>query len=190
MSKNSSGRLPHFGKVLFLALVISLGVSVWSVQNAPTNTKQEAATTTCTSNGGVCYKYSCPSGMLSTGGSCGNIADSACCTSKTLATPTGVKSYAWYCKFGDPLVEYDSINFNWDPVKYASRYTIYHRIYNSGSSYKTINISGYDKTAYLYEEYKNLNGRRVQWYLKASNDYGSSISSVYTTPYAFLSCPQ
>lgn len=46
MAKNRYGfsdRFPHFGKFLFLALVLSLGISVWSVQKAPTNTQQEAA---------------------------------------------------------------------------------------------------------------------------------------------------
>lgn len=41
-----SDRFPHFGKILFLALVISLGITTWSFQNAPTNIEQEAATLT------------------------------------------------------------------------------------------------------------------------------------------------
>lgn len=187
-----SDRFPHFGKILFLALVLSLGISVWSVQKAPTNTQQEAATTTCSisSNGGECYKYNCPTGYASISGTCGVIADSACCTSKVLAKPTNLKSYASYCKSGSPIVEYDIINFNWDPVKYAIRYTLYHRIYNSGNAYSTISLSGYSNTTYLLSnKYKNLNGRRIQWYVKAANDYGSNISSTYTTPYAYASCP-
>lgn len=182
-------RFPAFKWLLLLAITLTLGLTVWSVQNVSTQTQQHAATAyTCGSNGGACYKYACPSGATLMSGTCGAMADSACCAMQP-PTPTGLKSNSWYCKFGSPIVEYDTINFNWGATQYATNYTLYWRIYSTTNAYtyNAVSLSGYNNTTYLLNT-KSLNGRHLQWYIKAANAYYSSKSSTYTTPTAFLSC--
>lgn len=184
-------RFPHAGIIMVFAIVLAIPLTVWSLNNVSTQTEQQAqSTSTCTSNGGVCYKYWCPNGMAKIQGTCGALADPACCTG-TLSAPTGVKAYSWYCNING--VEHDTINFNWSKVTYANQYVIHHRIYSTDNrySYNTITVNGASSVNYLYNT-KNLNGRRIQWYLTAKNTYSgySSKSSTQTTPAAFLSCPQ
>lgn len=42
-----ANKLPHFGLILFVALAITLGLTVFAVQNVSTNTQQHAAYNEC-----------------------------------------------------------------------------------------------------------------------------------------------
>lgn len=192
MARKSSSKIsPIVGIIVFMALVVSVPVTLWSFSNTSTETRSSAATTTCSANGGSCYKYECPStgGYFTISGSC-SISDSACCTNK-LAAPTGLESTQWYCKYGDPLVEHDGANFWWKAVPYAEGYTLYHRIYSNvyKYSYKAVWV-GNSTQKLIGDIYTNLNGRRIEWYVKAQKGTVTSTSVTKTTPAAFRSCPQ
>ena len=189
-------RFPKLKWVLLLAVLITLPLTVFSVQKVSTSTEQHAAveaattTTTCAQLGGGCFYGQCSNGYFQVQGTSSSICNPngnyVCCTNK-LSKPTGLKAYSSYCKRSG--TEYDTINFNWSHVRNATSYTLYYRVYASGTSYTAVNISGYYNTAYLLTRYKNLNGRHIQWYIKASNGYTSSTSDILTTPTAIASCP-
>lgn len=185
-------RFPHAGIIMVLAVVFAIPLTLWSFNNASTQTQEHAQTVsyTCTGNGGTCYKYSCPSGNALIAGTCGAMADSACCISK-LSAPTGLQSKQWYCKYGTPLTEHDTANFWWSPVKNATSYILYYRIYSNIYNYAYKSVSVGNTTQKLIDNiYTNLNGRHIQWYVRANNSPLTSISPTTTTPTAFVSCPQ
>lgn len=72
-------RFPKFKWILFLAILITLPLTVFSVQKVSTSTEQHAASATCTASGGTCYKYSCPNGYAGISGTCGATRDAECC---------------------------------------------------------------------------------------------------------------
>ncbi|HYM65552.1 MAG TPA: hypothetical protein VES68_03660 [Candidatus Sulfotelmatobacter sp.] len=189
--KSFNQRFPAFKWVLFLATTFTLILTVFAVQNVSTNYQQHAqvAYPTCSQAGGGCYKYQCPSGgYFPIPGTCA-IGDAECCT--TLKAPSGLDSAQWWCKYGSPIVEHDSANFWWNSVKYATGYTLYYRIYSNVYNYvyKAVNV-GASTNKLMPDIYKNLNGRRIQWYVKAYNSsVTGSASSVVTTPSGFPSCP-
>jgi hypothetical protein len=191
MAKNNASRLfPHFKLVLFIATLLVLPLIVFSA-NQRTNIQQHASeTSSCTTLGGSCFYGQCSNGYFPVQGStltsCNSNGFYVCCTNK-LSTPTGLKAYSSYC--GKSPNEYDTINFNWNHVRNATSYTLYYRIYASGRSYTAVVRSGYDNTNYLLAKLKNLNGRRIQWYVKASNSYTSTSSKPITTPRSIASCP-
>lgn len=192
---DSFSSLDSFTKIFLIFTFLAITITPYFVTNSQTLVQHAATVTTtntCATNGGACYKYSCPTtgNTVLIPGTCGTMTDSACCTTKTLAKPTGLSSVVWYCKFGTPIVEHDTVNLTWKPVPYATGYTVYHRLYNVGD-YVAKNLSGNSNYTYMYNT-TLLNGRRVQWYVVAKNSYSlaSSRSDTVTTPAAFESCPQ
>ena len=190
--KSFNQRFPAFKWVLLFAILLSIPLTVWSLNNVSTQYQQNATILTCGSSYGTCYKYSCPSGYTSISGTCGLMADSACCLAPLSGSPIGLVAYSSYCKTSTK--EYDTINFNW--LQYlkstgATGYTLYHRIYTTNNSYSYIPIviNGLSNSQYLYTT-SSLNGRRIQWYVVAQNQYYTSPkSSILTTPAATASCP-
>lgn len=191
--KSFNQRNPAFKWVFLFAVIAAIPLTLYSFNNTSTEIRSNAATTaTCTTNGGACYKYSCPTtgGYFEISGTCGAMTDSACCTNK-LTVPSGLGSSQWYCKYGTPIVEHDSANFWWNAVPNATSYTLFYRVYSSVYSYSYTAVNLGNTTNYLKSDiYKNLNGRHIQWYVRASRGTVSSTSSPTTTPTAFESCPQ
>lgn len=194
--KSFNERVPAFKYIFLFALVVSVPLTMWSLSSAPTETRSSAATVaaTCTSTyGAACYKYSCPTtgGYFEVTGSCGSMTDSACCTAK-LATPSKPEAKQWYCSFGTPVVEHDSIGMSWNKVPYATSYTVYHRIYTSDNRYAYKALAVGNQTSYIYNGYTKLNGRHIQLYVVA---YRGSVKSAnspvkITDSPIFESCPQ
>lgn len=192
--KSFNQKNPAFKWVFLFAVVAAIPLTLYSFNSISTETRSDAATytSTCGTNGGGCYKYNCPTsgGYFQISGTCGAMTDAACCANK-LAAPTGLNSSQWYCKFGTPTVEHDDANFWWDKVPNATSYTIFYRIYSSVYNYTYNSVPIGNQTSYLKPDiYKNLNGRHIQWYVRAYRGSLSSTSSVKITPTAFLSCPR
>lgn len=216
--KSFNQRFPKFKWVLFLAVLITLPLTVFSVQKVSTSTEQHAAA--CVSAGQVCgdaMAADCCAGLSCSAFNRGTCVTNAYCSTENnrdciygctptssggncksapkLAAPTGLKSYSSYCKISG--VEYDTINFNWNAVNNATAYTLYHRIYTTKystgdlSSYTSVTRSGNSNTLYLYST-KSLNGRRLQWLVVASNSSLGikSQSGALQTPASHISCPQ
>jgi hypothetical protein len=172
--KYNKNHYPKLRWVLLLALAISIPVTIWTFNTAPTETRSNAATLACGTAGGACYKYSCPSGYFSISGTCGSMADSECCTNK-LAKPKGLTTDELKCIVSG--TEYDLFHFHWNKVPYATSYTVYYKIYGA-SSY---NSKSTTNTDLAITSYKNLNGRNLQWKVKATRGSISSTSDVYYT---------
>ncbi len=59
-----ANKLPHFGLFLFIALAITLELTVFSIQNVSTNIQQNAAVPKgCYYAPGVCPKFACRQGL-------------------------------------------------------------------------------------------------------------------------------
>lgn len=201
MAKKSKNlRIPGVKVILLFALVASLLIGVWSLNNVPTETRSDAATTSCGSKGGACYKYNCSAGYTRISGTCGNMADSACCTKTSLSKPTKLKTNYSYCKLSGSSTTYTNANLEWyhSDMKYSTSYVVYYRKYNSGASYISVTIpkskfDGMDPNygTYFFHPTGLSKSSKIQWYVTAKNIYsGASAKSdtiVSSTPY--LSCP-
>jgi hypothetical protein len=139
--------MPKFQKVgkgnSFLGAILSFSafavivVAALAMQMGPTNTQNHAATysNTCTAvYGAACFKYNCPSGYFMVGGSCGAMADPACCTNK-LPKATGGNTVVTICNFKG--IEYDLLDFSWKTVPNATSYKVYYKFYGQ-STYKAL----------------------------------------------------
>lgn len=171
----------NFAFVLNLVIILVLSLLFFSA-----NQKIYAAAT-CSAVGGGCYKYSCPSsgGYFSIAGTC-TISDSVCCTK--IAVATGLTAEVHNCGKDAKGNEVDIVTFSWNPVKYATRYILYYRVYSSNPgvayAWKIVPLSGNINTEYSKTETSlHLNGRAVQWFVFAANVSSSSNTNYrYTTP--------
>ena len=163
-------RFPFAGVFFVIAVALAVPLTVWSLNHAPTQTKQQAAGYTCGANN---QKPTCPAGYACSyiqgnptfGGTC-----------YTLAVPTGLHTDAKICKPGNGT-EYDLLDFNWKAVSGALTYRVYYKVYGTSTySYKDTTSS-----ELVVASYKNLNGRHIQWYVRASSGTAYSVSSVYVT---------
>jgi len=199
--KSYKNNYPKLRWVLLLAIAISIPVTIWTFNTAPTETRSQAATSTCGSNGGGCYKYNCSTGFKSISGSCGNMTDSVCCTKTTLSKPSSLKTYYSYCKPANSTTTYYKANMEWyhSDMKYTTNYVVYFRKYNSGDAYKSASIptseflDTFDPNYgnYFYKTTGLGRSSQIQWYVIAKNvNSGVTAKSdikVSSTP--SLSCP-
>jgi hypothetical protein len=128
MAKNSSfsNRFPHFKKFLLVALVLTLGLTVYSVQNISTNTKQEAQTLpqkTCAAIKGYCVKFAreCDPGYT---GPYTCTAGEVCCRPRLNTAPGSLSSSQISCRRGD-LLDYPVVKFSWGSISSAMKYRVH-----------------------------------------------------------------
>ncbi len=127
-NKQTSGRFPHFKLFLFLALVVSLGLTTLAA-NTKTNIQQHAATN-CASLGGTCSYGSCPTGQTVIANSAGTCSsDYMVCCKNPMPAPTGLSVSYTYCQEKQPAsMDYAYYNaivtFKWKAVSNATAYLV------------------------------------------------------------------
>lgn len=178
-----SVRFPHFGKILFLALIISLGITVYSFQNAPTNLKQEAATS-CSSIGGGCVSYGrdCASGYTSTNYYCSS---GVCCLPTVTSAPANLSaSYNSCILYGETFTV--NIYLSWGSVSNATNYSVhwYDTVYGKLVGQNSKLVTGTSTSIYP----SIPTGGRFYWYVKGYNKYSKIYGPKSTTKEIIFSC--
>lgn len=170
MAKNSSVRLPHFGKVLFLALVISLGISVWSVQNAPTQTQQYASVEPedpyCSSFNTRDCIYGCT--PTSTGGTC---KPAPTPTPVPMTAPTNLIGTLKNCVKTSFGTTKGTLSLSWSKVTNATSYKI--SVYNSVQRISLTSTT----TSLSTSSYSYATGYKLYWYVAGYNSNSKTTGS-------------
>lgn len=132
---------------------------------------------TCTTNGGTCYKYSCPSGYVSLSGTCGTMTDSACCAATVTSAPTNLSSAYSACTVTTSTFT-ASIYLSWGSVSRATGYNVYYYDYNTSTGEK---VSSWSKkvtgTSTNITGISIGRGLRFFWYVKGYNAYSTGPAS-------------
>jgi len=168
--KSNKNNYPKLRWVVMLAIAISIPVTIWTFNTAPTETRSNAATyNTCAQNGGACYKYNCPKDREPIPGTC-SISDSTCCRPVfNLSAPTGLRFVSFHCS---KTPNFSTITIKWNLVNHATSYDWYYSV--NGSSYR----GPYNYKTNQAIIYPQKGDRTYTWYVKAKNQFTIGPASI------------
>ena len=180
-----SSRFPHFKLFLFLAVLIALPLTVFSVQKVPTSTQQHASGATCSSVGGGCVTYGkdCASGYTNPSYLCSG----GVCCAPAPSTPTGLSASS-NCHYYPNTLDAAYFNFHWKSLPFVTKYNIYLLITDKNGNY--VQSFNFYSTTNSYSpagvslEHNVLAKWRIRAYYPGVGAYGS-YSSYQSIP---LSC--
>lgn len=185
MAKSGSGP-SHFGKILFLALVLSLGITVWSFQKAPTNIKQFAETPKC---GFTNRNPACPPGYECVYAT-NNPLFGGNCALKTLKAAENLKSKS-SCEYNSDNPNNAVFSFTWNKVQNITSYKVYGNYYyvNQGNLINT-RVGPYStsvNSATIYIPVPH-NVKYFYWYVKPYNSAFKITGPLSSVPAILLDC--
>lgn len=185
MAKNGSGA-SRFSKILFLALVVSLGITVWSVQKAPTNTEQFAEGLRCGFNN---QNPSCPTGYqcIYTNN---NPFFGGNCALKTLNAAQNLKA-KHFCEYNSDNPNNVVFSFSWSRVQNVTSYKVYGNYYyvNNGNLTNT-RVGPYSTSVNSATIYIPIpqDVKYFYWYVKPYNSNFKITGPISSVPTIKLDC--
>jgi hypothetical protein len=187
--KSFNQRYPAFKWIFMFAVLLTLPLTVFSVQKVSTNTTQHAAATACTlltdpsvNRYASCYKYYCPLGYAPIGGTCGNVTDAECCygtlSPKLKTAPTGLTAKVT-CNKGNA-----SYSFTWQKSlntsgHYVGEYNFYY--FTNGDQYSVTSKLHLGLNS-IGLGFSSASVKSVSWGVRAEDAAGiGPLSSVIAT---------
>jgi hypothetical protein len=162
-----SDRFPHFGIFLVIAVAIAIPLTVWSLNNASTNTRQYAQASKCgpsNQNPSCPIDYKC----LFTAN---NPLLGGTCNLSALNAPKNPRA-STSCQYNPDNPNIAVFSLTWNPVDNATDYKVYGSYYYADqTNLVTTKVGPYTATTNSYTLTIPLphNAKYFYWYVKANN---------------------